>query len=262
MITTQKIYWLGNAAKSRIIEIILRLVDHNENVIIFDYGCGDGGDWPAICEDYPQIRLIGYEPSRASFEKSRNRLNASNALILTGNALENETFHADFIVSFSVLEHVRNRRDYFLTAKRHLATNGYFFLNYDDGHFRNYLDINKPALWPYQALSWVLTLGSKVLGGLMPASQYQRPVIDSEVNALIQEAGFRVVGDEYANLASLKRLFATVPPENQHDFCNFWLQVEERLNTDFRRGSSDDGNTVENLWQEMYSRSLHLVHTL
>jgi len=260
MTTRQKLYWLGNAAKSRIIGNILKLVENKENVLIFDYGCGDGGDWPAICTDYPQIRLIGYEPSQSSFEKSKGRLKSKNALILTGNDLDQETFQADFIVSFSVLEHVRDRVEYFNTAKRYLATGGIFFLNYDDGHFRNTLDLSRPALWPYQALPWFLTLGSKVLGGLMPTSLYQRPVSEDEVGDLVQETGFRVVGDEFANLVSLKRLFATVPPESQHDYCNFWQQVEERLNTDFSCGSSEHGKAMKNLWQEMYSRTMQLVH--
>jgi Methyltransferase domain len=62
-------------------------------------------------------------------------------------ALHSVPIVADFIVSFSVFEHVYNRPACLAAARRHLAPGGNFFLYYDDDHFGNSIDLNVPGSW-------------------------------------------------------------------------------------------------------------------
>lgn len=39
-----KLYWLGNVAKIKIINDIATQIPVGTKTLIFDYGCGDGGD--------------------------------------------------------------------------------------------------------------------------------------------------------------------------------------------------------------------------
>jgi SAM-dependent methyltransferase len=146
--SARKLYWLGNIAKTRIIDEILRLhADRDDKIVVFDYGCGDGGDWPAILGDNQRIELIGFEPSEQGYCFASERLRGFNSRILTGDAIDTLALQADFIVSFSVFEHVVDKREYLRHAKRLLARDGTCYLNYDDGHFRNILDLSVRETW-------------------------------------------------------------------------------------------------------------------
>ena len=128
-------YWMGNIAKSRIIGEILDAHPATP-FTIFDYGCGDGGDWKRVLADRTDIRMVGYEPDRASANRARERAARIAGEIYTGDAIQTLELSADCIVTFSVFEHVVDRREFLAHAKRLLAPNGMLYLNYDDGHFR------------------------------------------------------------------------------------------------------------------------------
>ena len=119
-----KLYWHGNIAKTKIIDEILGQVSIGKSISILDYGCGVGGDWPQILKDYPQIQLWGVEPHRESYLQAKSRLAGFNARVLTLSELEQENFQADFVVSFSVLEHVFDQKKYFCDVKNHLSPQG------------------------------------------------------------------------------------------------------------------------------------------
>ncbi len=174
-----RLYWFGNAAKAKIIQEILRDISKREignRVLIFDYGCGTGGDWPRVLNDYPSIHLVGYDPNRSAIEVAKTRLQGFSAELLTGDQLQSMPFLADYIVSFSVFEHVYDRLAYLQTAKTHLAEDGIFYLNYDDGHFRNMLDLNAPRAWPVTLRVWLHNLLSSSLAKLGWKAQFQRRV--------------------------------------------------------------------------------------
>ena len=67
----EKLYWLGNVAKVRVIWEILRR--SCSRTVVFDYGAGTGGDWPQILADHPQIELVGYEPYAPSERNCASR---------------------------------------------------------------------------------------------------------------------------------------------------------------------------------------------
>jgi 2-polyprenyl-3-methyl-5-hydroxy-6-metoxy-1,4-benzoquinol methylase len=103
-------YFLGNAAKSRIVREIL---DCNRHASVFDYGAGSGGDWARVLLDHPGLRLSLYEPRLSSrhamvryFEE---RALADRVTVLT-HLGELDAAGYDFVTSFSVLEHVWDRR--------------------------------------------------------------------------------------------------------------------------------------------------------
>jgi len=259
--TAQRLYWLGNVAKSRVIDDILQNRELNKTITIFDYGCGDGGDWPTILQDYSHLRLVGYEPYIPSYKKALARLRGHKAIIHTGKELEVLDLQADFIVSFSVFEHVVQRSAFLSYAKRNLAPEGTFFLNYDDGHFRNLLDISQPTSWLPALQSYLRTIVSPVMAAVGLQSHYQRRVVACEVDTLVREVGFSVERIDYHNLLCFKQFFKSLPEVIQQQYVKWWLDNEKHMNTHFLVQASKYvyGDPV-NLWQHMVSRTLCLRH--
>lgn len=259
---TQRLYWLGNAAKSRVIDEILTSNQGPEPVTVFDYGCGDGGDWPSILAEHPKLRLVGYEPYVPSCSKARERLRNQSAEILTGNEIDTFAIKADYIVSFSVFEHVVDRAGFLRHAKRILEPNGMFYLNYDDGHFRNLLDVSRPVTWLPALRAWGRTAVSRPLAVLGLQSHYQRRVNAVDADRLVPEAGFHIERVDYHNLLCLKELAKSMPKDLQQGFAQWWLDTEQILNERFciKLDTSQYGDHT-NLWRQMLSRTLCLRHT-
>lgn len=258
---TQRLYWLGNAAKSRVIGEILASNPGPEPVTVFDYGCGDGGDWPLILAEHPKLRLVGYEPYIPSCNKARERLRSYAAEILTGNDIDALAIQADYIVSFSVFEHVVDRAEFLRHAKRILGPNGMFYLNYDDGHFRNLLDVSRPATWMPALRAWGRTAVSRPFAAIGLQSHYQRRVNAVDADRLVVESGFRIERVDYHNLICLKDLAKAMPESHLQRYAAWWLDAEKLLNEQFhvhlpekRFGDSS------NLWQQMLSRTVCLRH--
>ncbi|UKO98447.1 class I SAM-dependent methyltransferase [Nostoc sp. UHCC 0870] len=259
-IQQKNLYWLGNCAKTKIIGEILEKIHHSQEVVIFDYGCGTGGDWPSILANHPNIRFIGYEPSKKSFALAQKRLSNFNVQLLTAESIQQVTFKADFIVSFSVLEHVYDKAFYLKTAKKILADQGIFYLNYDDGHFRNYLDLNELNLSFLQAKEWINNLLAQPLASVGVVSSFQKRVDRRDIDNLVQEIGFSILQNFYSNLNSFKSLCKTLSPDKQQNFAHLWLEVENVLNEKFRQEGETYYGDSTNLWWQMGSRTLVLQH--
>lgn len=258
---TQRLYWLGNAAKCRVIADILAGNTGSRPITVFDYGCGDGGDWPAILADHPWLRLVGYEPYAPSWQKARERLRNHAADILGGMDIDTLAVKADYIVSFSVFEHVVHRADFLRHAKRILAPDGVFYLNYDDGHFRNLLDVSRPVTWLPALRAWGRTVVSRPLAAFGFSSHYQRRVDASEVDKLVAESGFRIEHVDYHNLLCLKDMAKAMPEELRQPYAAWWLDAERFLNDRFCMRLADTWcGDNSNLWRQMLSRTLTLRH--
>jgi len=258
-----KLYWLGNSAKCKIINDILRQTASNLDwrYQIFDYGCAAGGDWPAILSDHSNLELIGYDPSRERIELARVRLKGLRAQFFTGDELGELSFKAHFVVSFSVLEHVYDRRSYLCTVKRHLAEGGTFYLNYDDGHFRIQLHPSELRSWAAECRRLLSNLLADPLARAGRVSSYKKRVGRIAIDRLITETGFQVKEVFYSNLECFKALEKTIPPDKRGEFMRLWLSVEDALNATFLRENKYEtlGDTA-NLWQFMGSRTLVLSH--
>lgn len=250
-------YWTGNSAKSKVIGEVLDAAQAQpeRQLLVFDYGCGSGGDWPSILPDYPNLRLIGYDPIVREIEIARTRLKGLPAQMLTGAELAEKDFRAEYILSFSVFEHVYDRRAYLQTAHRHLAENGRFYLNYDDGHFRSLLDLSAPGTWPVTIRVWLHNLLARPLARLGWVSQFQARVDRVEVDRLIEEAGFTIERAFYSNLTSLKSITKGLSAEKREAFARMWIALEEQLNAEFLEEGAVILGDSANLWQQMGSRT-------
>lgn len=217
--------WFGNAAKMRVIDRILAMPGP---LTVLDYGAGTGQGWAEVLAARPDIRLLCVEPCA-------KRRAALRALVPAAEVVT-DAAQVDVIVSFSVLEHVFDRRAYMANARRWLKPGGAMFLNYDDGHFRT------PGSW--------LEAARNRLAPLLPAlgmvRHYQRPVSHAEAQRLID--GFAIRIDRYENLPNLKALAKTAT--DRAAFACLWIEAEDRLNANLP--------SIE-LWRAMGSRTLELV---
>jgi SAM-dependent methyltransferase len=255
------LYWLDNVAKCRIVDEVLAASPGPAPVTIFDYGCGRGGDWRRILTDHPHLRLIGYEPHGPSVALARDSVHGLPAEIHTGDAIETLNAPADIIVSFSVFEHVVDRAKFLAHAKRLLKPGGVFYLNYDDGHFRNRLDLADATTWLPSLRAFARTVISVPSAALGRQDKYQRRVPAAEADRLVADAGFRIERVNYHNLLDLNELIKTMPPTLREDYARWWLDAEQTLNARFRVDlpKSRYGDTV-NLWRQMVTRTLLLRH--
>jgi SAM-dependent methyltransferase len=258
--TGQTYYWWGNAAKSQVIAQILGKIRDDRSCIVFDYGCGDGGYWPQILRDYPQIIWWGFEPQTHRRQQAQQRLAGLTAQVVDWAELQTTRINADFIVSFSVLEHVYDRRQYLEMAQKQLAPQGVFYLNYDDGHFRPRLDLGQPKTWlsPLKVAlhNWVAPLLAR-WGYIAP---FQQRVIQGEIDHLIQALGWQVEGVFYSNLECLKSFIKTLPDEQKSAFTQVWLDLEQTLNQQFAHLGAVHLGDPSNLWTVLPSRTLVLTH--
>lgn len=252
-------YWVGNVAKARIVGEILKILKGRDTLTVFDFGAGRGGDWPKILKLYPRLNLIFYEPDDVARRELKKAVKGTNAQVL-GSDVDEIDVRADVIVSFSVFEHVFDRKAYLRKAKESLANDGIFFLNYDDGHFRNIFDLRAPETWWAAAKGWLKNAGAFLWPHIDRMGWYQTRVTRSEADFLVREAGFEVRLDRYENLGNFKRLSKLIAAEQRDEFVKFWMAVESQLNKQFIKEVGNEMGDTNNLWRVMASRTLELVH--
>jgi SAM-dependent methyltransferase len=200
---------VGNAAKHYCLQLIGRRVRAADGRLrILDVGCGDARNFVELLRAYPDVEYVGFDPSAAAVDAARRNLAGRRAEIFLGRLGEPLAPAADVVVSFSVLEHVRSRREYLDAIAASLAADGTVYLNYDYGHF------GREAT----AVDRVKTL-----------LRLQGPVDTDGFRRIATAAGLRIV-DEKAFNTDLKLAFRDVPPERQDEFMQRWLDVELYLN--------------------------------
>lgn len=249
-------YWAGNCAKHRAVHRIVNDAQGKDEFVVFDYGCGDGGDWPRVLHDHPNIRLVGYEPDPTAAGKATERLAGSNAVITTGDP-PSESVEADTIVSFSVLEHVVDVPAYLANAHAQLSPTGSFVLNYDDGHFRNALPLENPRAWTEPLRATVRHRIAPVRRAAGRHSSYVKQIPYGELRGLAEAAGFVVQDDRMENLPDYKGLSKKIPSDLAEEFMAAWVAAEDALNQEF--AGVVDGDGVPVLWSRMLSRTLVLA---
>ncbi len=136
-----------------------------------------------------------------------------------------------------------------------------FYLNYDDGHFRNWLDLAQINTWLPALRAFARTLISGPAASIGWRSKYQARVSASDANCLVVKAGFQIVRIDYHNLSDLKELAKTIPEDLQEEYARWWLAAEQELNARFRFDLAQPCcGDVTNLWQNMGTRTLVLRH--
>jgi len=249
--------WTGNSAKAKIIGRILEESD-GRSILVFDYGCGVAPGWNQVLSSHPNIRYIGYDPDEPSVKLARQSLAGLRADVYTGKSIHKLSFEADYVISLSVFEHVFDRFGYLKNVKRLLASDGTFFINYDDGHFRISIDPDRPKTW-YPALRvWLHNKLSRILAATGNISQFQCRVARSELDKLVERVGFEITESFYSNLRCLKELNKHIDVEKRADLMELWVQLEEELNTRFIKDSGYQWGDSVNLWRVMGSRTVVL----
>jgi SAM-dependent methyltransferase len=200
---------VGNAAKLYCLDLIEARARGAASLRILDLGCGDGRNFVELLRRFPQVEYVGYDPSQAAVDAARRGLDGLRAEVHRGDvhALKLSP-PADVVVSFSVLEHVRRRREYLAAVAPALAVGGVALVNYDAGHF------GREATRADRAKT-LLRLQAKV----------DRDEFRSEVAS----AGLRIA-DEKAFNTDLKLAFRDVPIERHDEFMRRWLETELYLN--------------------------------
>jgi trans-aconitate methyltransferase len=183
---------------------------------IVDLGCGTGSNFVELLRRRPNVEYVGVEPSQHAAAEARRLL--PGAEIVHSRADDVRVAPAHAVVSFSVLEHVVDRRRYLEAVRANLRPDGRVYLNYDSGHFVTADLTERMKARASQALARV---GSE--------SRYRARVREGEFAALVAGAGLRVVEDKSFN-TDVKRLFASVPPETRETFMKRWLAFELELN--------------------------------
>ena len=249
----KQIYFKGNAAKSRIMGMILGTGAEDGARLVFDYGCGRAAYWPKVLDENPWLRLVYYDPNQESMARAKEAL-AGRAARGLDDPFQEPELSADFVVSFSVLEHVHDRKAYLTQAFRHLKPGGTLFLNYDDGHFRNRLSLNRPWESKAQVKEFVFNLTARPLAALGILSHYQRRVARDAADRMVQEAGFEIAEVFYSNLPSLKGFYGELEDhgwseEDRTEYARKWQELEEFLNARMLRDEARErlGDRA-NLW--------------
>ncbi|MFB6181775.1 MAG: class I SAM-dependent methyltransferase [Candidatus Magasanikbacteria bacterium] len=256
-----KFYWTGNAAKSKIIKLILEEIQNlEEEVTIFDHGCGNAGKWKNFLTDHQNVKYIGSEPDAERIEKSKKELQeVNNVELYTANQLKDKDFSADFIISFSVFEHVYHKRDYLKTAKKFLAEDGKFFLNYDDGHFRNKVNLKNIKNVIRELKIMTHNFLSPILAKMGYVSWYQERVNYNNTKKLLKEEGFQITNQFYSNLENFKGLSKHIKDTDEQEFTKFWIETETKLNKSFKKRENYKED-INNLWRIMGSNTFVLKH--
>jgi SAM-dependent methyltransferase len=208
----------GNAAKLYCLELLDEAASRAAGRLrIVDLGCGDARNFVELIRRRPQIEYVGIEPSPAQAEAARRALPAAE--IVSAPAYDVRREPGDAAISFSVLEHVVDRRRYLETLRAHVAPGGRGYLNYDVGHFT--VDLT-PAESARAAIG-------RALARLGNEQHYRRPVSEDELSALLDAVGFRIVDDKGFN-TDLKLSYRQVANEHRDRFMREWLACELALN--------------------------------
>ena len=257
--SVEKIFSTGNSAKTKILARILE-ESAGRSILVFDYGCGVAPGWHQILDNYRNARYVGYDPDERSVEVAREALDGLNASVYTGKAIDEMAFKADYVTSLSVFEHVRDRVGYLRNAKRLLARDGTFFLNYDDGHFRSSINLDSPKTWYDGLRTWLHNKLSGTLAFAGYMSQFQSRVERWEVDGLVEDVGFMQTEAFYNNLACLKELYKNIDVDNRAALAELWVRFEDALNAEFLEDGDCQWGDTANLWRVMRSRTLVLRH--
>ncbi|MDX2136960.1 MAG: class I SAM-dependent methyltransferase [Chloroflexota bacterium] len=218
------LYTMGNTAKLYCLNwLSTQLAQNSEQKTILDLGCGTGQNFVQLLRDYPHVQYVGIEPSAAACAEARKQLAGTKATIIQDYAyhavhskLPQPTF--DFIVSFSVFEHVYRRQHYLEFIRTCLKPDGYVLINYDAGHFQSH-DLK-------ERLKNVI---GPVLARLGNEAYYQSFVREADFRRWAGEAQLEIIEAKSFNTA-LKGVYKQIPDSARSEYMQRWLEMETWLN--------------------------------
>jgi SAM-dependent methyltransferase len=213
----------GNTAKLYCLNWIEQFIrsKNGDKVTLLDLGCGTAQGFVELLRRYPQVRYVGVEPLASSFKQAQRNLTGLNGTTIRAYAygIDRELKEKfDIIISFSTLEHVYRRAEYFRVVKACLKPNGYLLINYDAGHFRRAI--------PKDKLKNIL---GPILARLGKEQYYQAFVSEKDFARLIDEADLRIVEAKFFN-TDLKGVYKVIPEASRDSYMQKWLDFELWLN--------------------------------
>ena len=177
----------------------------NGPIRVLELGCGTASYVPAMIEKYPQLEYVGIDPMIESFktaEKILKDVPRSSVSFQLGydeiEGLVDESF--DVVISFSVLEHVKQLDSFMTLANRYLKKGGLMVHRYDLGH----------ALYPATLKDTIhVTLGN-ILPAILPETKFVRYVPMDEVVAfyvqLLGESPYKFTYHQMPNQKALENV--------------------------------------------------------
>jgi SAM-dependent methyltransferase len=122
-------------------EVIKEVSGNNQDkpIRVLELGCGTAVYVPAMIEKYSHLEYVGIEPITSSFEKATEILSQVPRTKISSQlgydsieGLEDASF--DVVISFSVLEHVKQLEKFMKLSARYVKQGGTMVHRYDLGH--------------------------------------------------------------------------------------------------------------------------------
>ncbi len=174
---------------------------------VLELGCGRAEVASRLLNEFPSITYVGIEPEVESFDQARKNLPSGPRVTLLrgfgyGDVQEpalQEPF--DFVLSLSVLEHVKDLGRFLAYAARMAKPDGEVIHLYDLGH----------ALYPSGIKEWLQArICASPLLRFVPETKVARYLATEDVRRLIESAGCRVDNVTFHNMRSHVALLKAV----------------------------------------------------
>lgn len=157
-------------------EAIARNADSGVPVRVLEVGCGTAVYVPAMIEKYPQLEYVGIEPIEDSFVAAEKNLDGVPRVTVSSQlgydaieGLEDASF--DVVISFSVLEHVKQLGKFLDMSARYVKKGGRMVHRYDLGH----------ALYPWSLKERLHVFLGNTIPSILPERRFVRYVPMDEV---------------------------------------------------------------------------------
>lgn len=225
---------------------------------VLDLGCGEAGCWVDVLARYPSLDLFLFEPDPKVLAKAKDLVHGPNVKFGSSqNDIPSTEF--DFVTCFAVLEHVWDLEGFFALVKRVLKPEAKAILNYDDGHFRNYMYLHRSRSF---RLRNQLKTKLHLLWMLMRwYSKYQKPIDAIQLRNVYTSLGFEEIHDYYHIIDSLENFeISEMSVEERIRYIQLQSDLEFLLNTLMNRGRfrSSGQRGHSKLFDIMLSRTIYL----
>jgi ubiquinone/menaquinone biosynthesis C-methylase UbiE len=218
-----------------------QLSDISDDEVIIDIGCGTATYWQTFLRSNPNLKLTLIEPDIKLLEIAiQNYSHFPNVTLKTQTSdIPDHSF--DKVFSFSVLEHVWNRKVFFSEAARLIKAGGVFHFNYDDGHFRNHLYRNRSMM--YRVRNQVKTFLAPLWRFTHSYSRYQSSVSYEEVAELLHINRLTIKYEWFYDLEGLSKLSSLLKDPLLIEFGNlveqFIIDANSMINSQDSKLSKD-----------------------
>lgn len=211
------------------------------SIRVLELGCGTASYVPAMIEKYPLLEYVGIEPIKESFDKALvilkdvPRTKVSFQLGYDSiEGLEDNSF--DVVISFSVLEHVKQLGRFLDLSVRYVKQGGIMVHRYDLGH----------ALYPGSIKERLHVWLGNTVPSILPETKFVRYVPLEEVKThykrLLGADPYKYTHHQMPNHKKLEKFLlkknVTTPAlqelyawefANAEDFLNIDLPAREKL---------------------------------